>query len=157
MATPKWLLHHKHCQSALADFGPDGRFFPVLDDPTPHGKRLVFCTGKIYYQLLHLRRAQRAPVALVRLEQLSPFPFAEVEAALARHAPTEVVWSQEEPRNMGAFAFVEPRLRGLLERRGAASATVRYIGRPESASPATGSFHQHQAEQQEILRDVLRA
>ncbi len=116
---------------------------------------MVFCSGKIYYDLLAAREERKAEhVALVRVEQL--YPFAADQAR--RHsgalpaASAEVVWAQEEPRNMGAWRFIREQLQPLLD---ATGREVRYVGRPESASPATGSGKRHQQEQAEIVNDAL--
>jgi 2-oxoglutarate dehydrogenase E1 component len=112
-------------------------------------KRLVFCTGKIYYDLL----AKRAPhVALVRVEQLYPWPHDEVARIVDLYpAAQEVVWAQEEPKNMGAWTFVSPRLRVSTGN----AMIVRYIGRPERASPAEGYASSHKAEQERIVSEVV--
>ena len=116
---------------------------------------MVFCSGKIYYDLLAAREERKAEhVALVRVEQLYPFAADQAADILARYPATaEVVWAQEEPRNMGPWRF-------MREQTAAAAATpprreIRYVGRPESASPATGSGKRHQQEQAEIVNDAL--
>jgi 2-oxoglutarate dehydrogenase E1 component len=136
----------------------EGRFEPVIDDGTvlpERGRRLVLCTGKVYYDLAKAREdARRDDVALVRLERLYPFPAAEVGATLSRFAPeAEIVWCQEEPRNMGAWRFVRERfLDGDLE---AAGRQPRYAGRPASAAPAPGSLKAHLAEQEALVGEAL--
>ena len=115
---------------------------------------MVFCSGKIYYDLLAAREERKADhVALLRVEQLYPFAADQARDLLARYSPAaEVVWAQEEPRNMGAWHFMREQIQPLLDdtRR-----EVRYVGRPESASPATGSGKRHQQEQAEIVNDAL--
>jgi 2-oxoglutarate dehydrogenase E1 component len=159
--TPKSLLRHKLCVSPIADF-TDGTFQPVLDDVALVGapeagvttdparvRRILLSSGKIYYALLAARRERQADsVALVRLEELYPFPFRAVEKQLA-HYPnaTEVVWVQEEPWNMGGWHFVYHRLRRILP----ADRRLSYVGRPEAASPATGSYKVHQQEEADIV------
>jgi 2-oxoglutarate dehydrogenase E1 component len=130
----------------------------VLDDPSfatagaPRGdvRRLILCSGKVYVDLAaDARREGATSLAVVRLEELYPFPEAEVAAVLDAYPQVEdVVWLQEEPRNMGAWTFVWPRLGRLLEPRGL---DVRYVGRPERASPAEGSPSRHAAEQAAIV------
>jgi 2-oxoglutarate dehydrogenase E1 component len=113
----------------------------------------VLCSGKLYYELA--AGAEGAPVrpALVRQELLYPFPADEVRAVLARYpALREVVWAQEEPRNMGAWSFVQERLRALLP----AGVTLRYAGRPERASPAEGYPGAHAAEQARIVGEAVK-
>ena len=152
--TPKSLLRLPAAGSTLPDL-TDGAFQPVLDDPThPTGAtRAVLCSGKLYYELA--AGAEGAPVrpALVRQELLYPFPADEVRAVLARYpALREVVWAQEEPRNMGAWSFVQERLRALLP----AGVTLRYAGRPERASPAEGYPGAHAAEQARIVGEAVK-
>jgi 2-oxoglutarate dehydrogenase E1 component len=112
-------------------------------------KRLVFCTGKIYYDLV----AKRSPhIALVRVEQLYPWPHDEVARIVDMYpAVEEVVWVQEEPKNMGAWTYVAPRLRVST-----GNATIlRYIGRPERSSPAEGYASAHKSEQERIVNEVV--
>jgi len=111
-------------------------------------RRLLLCTGKIAYELEERVLAQgRDDVAIVRLEQLYPFPVEALQAIAARYRDAEVVWVQEEPRNMGAYTFV----RDHLER------PLPYVGRPPSPSPATGSSRRHVAVQKQLLEDALGA
>ena len=117
--------------------------------------RVVFCSGKIYYDLLAAREARQANhVALVRIEQLYPFAESDANDALLRYRiAAEVVWAQEEPRNMGPWCFMQEQLQPLLA---PTSRELRYVGRPESASPATGSGHRHQEEQAELIEQAFR-
>jgi len=158
--TPKSLLRHPRCVSSLGDLA-EGRFEPVLDDhsadPT-RVKRVVLTSGKLYFDLLKGREDQRAEhIALVRLEQLYPFPSSEVSRVLARYpAPAQVVWAQEEPRNMGAWRFVRERfLDGDLG--DLAGRAVLYVGRDASAAPAPGSHKLHVVEQETIVNEALQA
>jgi 2-oxoglutarate dehydrogenase complex dehydrogenase (E1) component-like enzyme len=116
-------------------------------------RRVLFCTGKIYYDLLEgQERLQAADVAVVRVEQLYPFPEPELRPVLERYAGMqEVFWVQEEAQNMGAWSFVRWRLDALL----AGGIATRYVGRDEAASPATGSYDVHQAEQREIIEQAF--
>jgi 2-oxoglutarate dehydrogenase E1 component len=156
--TPKSLLRHKLCVSALEEF-TSGGFQLVIDDPAagdPEAvRRVVFCTGKIYYDLMEGRRVRgQEGVALVRVEQLYPFPQPEVQAVLTRYARAgEFCWVQEEAQNMGAWNFVRPLIGALLPEAG----ELVYVGRDEAASPATGSYQVHQTEQQEIVERSLEA
>jgi 2-oxoglutarate decarboxylase len=150
--TPKSLLRHPQATS-MVDELTHGRFEPVLPDSVEGDvKRVVLTTGKVYYDLKTARDAAKAPVAIVRLEQFYPFPQPMLESAL-RHYPnaTEIVWAQEEPRNMGAWPFLRERLTGLL----ASGQTLRYVGRPISASPATGSHHRHEEQQKAIVEGAV--
>jgi 2-oxoglutarate dehydrogenase E1 component len=163
--SPKSLLRHKAAVSTLADL-TSGRFETVLDDPAVGGapeagltldrrqvKRVLLCSGKIYYALLAARRERRAEsVAIVRVEQLYPFPRAELDAIFASYPETrQVYWVQEEPQNMGAWLTTYPRLRRVVPE----AATVDYVGRAEAASPAAGSYKMHGQEETEIVNSAL--
>jgi 2-oxoglutarate dehydrogenase E1 component len=155
--TPKSLLRLPQANSRLEELA-GGAWRPVLDDPaTPDDaskvSRLVLCSGKLYYDLLAEAGKMRSErPALVRLEQLYSFPWPEMRAVLARYEGLEeMVWAQEEPRNMGAWTYVEPKLRELAS----AGVTVSYTGRPERASPAEGYPAAHAAEQSRIIREAL--
>jgi 2-oxoglutarate dehydrogenase E1 component len=116
-------------------------------------RRLILCTGKVYYDLdAHELRAAAEDVSICRVEQLYPFPSQEVEALVGGYSHLEeVVWAQEEPRNMGALTFVGPRLRVVVPRK----VPLRYVARPERASPAEGKPGDHNREQQRILKEAL--
>jgi len=152
--SPKSLLRHPQAVSSLPEL-TDGGFRMTLDDPRPPSatRRLVVCSGKIFYALDAARREkQRDDVALVRVEQLYPFPTDEVRTLLERHASaTEVCWVQEEPANQGAWWFVRPLLSPLLR----PDVRFSYIGRVEAAGVATGSHTIHTAEEQAILEQAL--
>ncbi len=155
--TPKSLLRHPRCVSPLSDLA-EGRFEPVIDDRAADParvRRVVHCSGKVYFDLLKAREdARRDDVALVRVERLYPFPAAELQAVLARYPATaEIVWCQEEPRNMGAWRFVRERfLDGDVATGGRAP---RFAGRAASAAPAPGSLKVHLLEQDALVREVL--
>jgi 2-oxoglutarate dehydrogenase E1 component len=152
--SPKSLLRHPQAVSSLAELS-DGAFRLTLDDPRPPSaaRRLVLCAGKIFYALDAARREKgRDDVALVRLEQLYPFPTDDVRALLTRYASaSEVCWVQEEPANQGAWSFVRPLLSPLLR----PDVRFSYIGRVEAAGVATGSHQIHVAEEQAILEQAL--
>jgi 2-oxoglutarate dehydrogenase E1 component len=157
--TPKSLLRHPRCVSTLQELA-EGRFEPVLDDGAAapaRGRRIVLVSGKLYYDLLKGREDQKKDdVALVRLEQFYPFPAAELQKVLGRYAPSaEIVWAQEEPRNMGAWRFIREQFLdgGLRDSR----RVIRYVGREESASPAPGSHKVHVQEQEAIVAEALKA
>jgi 2-oxoglutarate dehydrogenase E1 component len=155
--TPKSLLRHPKAVSTVAEF-THGGFVEILGDAgatdPSRVSRVVMCSGKLYYDLLAARDERKADhVALIRVEQIYPFAADQARDILARYPLTaEVVWAQEEPRNMGAWHFIHDKLEPLLDdtRR-----ELRYVGRPESASPATGSGKRHQQEQAEIVNDAL--
>jgi 2-oxoglutarate dehydrogenase E1 component len=155
--TPKSLLRLPQASSRLEDLS-GSRWHPILDDPwgAEHAgevRRVVLCTGKVYYDLLsEAGKLSSNRPALVRLEQLYSFPWAEARAMLARYPRLEeLVWVQEEPRNMGAWAYLVPKLQELAS----AGLHVGYVGRPERASPAEGYPAAHAAEQGRIIRDAL--
>ncbi|MGE5233153.1 MAG: 2-oxoglutarate dehydrogenase E1 component [Acidobacteriota bacterium] len=146
--TPKSMLRHPDAMSPLADLTLP-RFLPVVPDPEVHGaRRVLFCSGKIGHELRAERQRRKDTAsAILFLDQLYPFPVAEVEAALAAHPEArEILWVQEEPANMGAHAYVMP----LLEHH-AHGRHVRAVKRSASASPATGSPKAHTLEQKTIL------
>jgi 2-oxoglutarate decarboxylase len=161
LMTPKSLLRHPLAVSTPEELW-NGRFqeiYPAETDPA-ETRRLLLCTGKVYYDLLEAMmqdEASRRQIGLLRIEQLYPFPKAALQAELARYRDVkDVVWVQEEPANMGAWSYMQPRLNALLEMlHGDCSRRVRYIGRPEVASPATGSAKVHQLEQERIVRRAL--
>jgi 2-oxoglutarate dehydrogenase complex dehydrogenase (E1) component-like enzyme len=146
--TPKSLLRMKETFSGASAL-TEGPFEPVLPDPSPpaEARRVVQCQGKFFRDLFKAREDE--PVALVRVEEVYPFPKSELHEVLKRHQGAEVVWAQEEPENMGSWHFME-RMCGSefgLELKG--------IAREESASPATGSPKMHQQQQREILQKLM--
>ncbi len=154
---PKSLLRLPEAASRLADL-TSGSFQPVIDDAAVAAKResvkrIVFCTGKIYYDLLKRRGGDvDQGVALVRVEELYPWPHANVASIVDSYPAIEdVVWAQEEPKNMGAWSFVAPRLRVSTGN----AIPVRYIGRPDRASTAEGYSQTHEMEQERIVSDVF--
>jgi 2-oxoglutarate dehydrogenase E1 component len=157
--TPKSLLRHPRCVSPLQSLAED-RFDEVLDDAAADParvRRVVLTSGKLYYDLLKGREDRRADgVALVRLEQLYPFPAAALGRVLGRYAAaSELVWAQEEPRNMGAWRFVREQFQDRCVP--GAPRLPRYIGRPPSASPAPGSHKAHVREQEAIVAAAIGA
>ena len=156
--TPKSLLRLPQATSRLEEL-TTGAFRPVLDDPEGERRRgatrLVLCSGKVYYDLLlSPLRAQAAHVAIGRVELLYPFPAVELAELIARYPTiTEIVWVQEEPRNMGPQKFMQPQLRELVS----PEVRVRDVGRPERSSPAEGYPAVHQAEQARIVAAAFAA
>jgi 2-oxoglutarate dehydrogenase E1 component len=161
--TPKSLLRHKSCVSALADMGPGTAFHRVLYENKPAGpaksvRRVVLCSGKVFYDLEEARNAAGArDVAIVRLEQIAPFPDEALGEELVKHPKADIVWCQEEPRNMGAWTYVDPRIEELLGRLGHGAKRPRYVGRPESASTATGYLRVHLQEQKALVGAAIAA
>jgi 2-oxoglutarate dehydrogenase E1 component len=156
--TPKSLLRHELSVSTLADLSRHGfaRVIDEIDDVQPASvRRVVFCSGKVYFDLLKARRKDGLrDVALVRIEQLYPFPADECEAVMRRYANArELVWCQEEPQNQGAWYQIRHRLQDLLGGR----RELLYAGRAHAAAPATGLTKVHEAEQQAIIEAALRA
>ncbi len=157
--TPKSLLRHPRCVSRLEEF-TGGSFREVIADTAAADpgavSRILLCSGKIYYELEEEREKRGArDTAIVRIEQLYPFPEAQLGDVLARYPATaEVIWVQEEPRNMGAWRHMREWLQPLLEGSGR---RLHYVGRPESASPATGSYKRHLAEQAAVIEEAFAA
>ena len=159
--TPKSLLRHKRAVSKLEEFGPGTSFNRVLPDcgdlvAPAKVKRVVLCTGKVYYDLLAAREeANIANIALVRMEQLYPFPSVSLSKELEKYPNAEIVWCQEEPKNMGAWHFLDRRIEEVLGNLNVEAERPVYVGRPEAASPATGSLGKHNAEQQALVSEAL--
>jgi 2-oxoglutarate dehydrogenase E1 component len=150
--TPKSLLRNPAATSPLSSI-LRGQWQPVLADTAEPKtiKKVVICTGKLYYDLAAKREeTKRTDVALIRLEQLYPFPAAELERQLKIYGVRDVVWAQEEPRNMGAWAHVR-------EYWGDSMGYLHYVGRPASASPAVGTTKAHAAQQAEIINTIFAA
>jgi 2-oxoglutarate dehydrogenase E1 component len=154
--TPKSLLRLPAATSSIDELATGG-FQPLIDDAEitdRNGvKRVVLCSGKVYYDLAEARRkSEDRSVAMVRLEQFYPFPLKSIRDTLAKYSNAgELVWAQEEPQNMGGWTFVQDRLENLLH----ACERPRYVGRTASASPATGSYSIHQKEQAEFIGEAL--
>jgi 2-oxoglutarate dehydrogenase E1 component len=154
--SPKSLLRHK-----LAVSSPDelenGRFETVIEDGEIGDRdgvqRLLLCSGKVYYDLTFGRRERsRDDVAIIRVEQLYPFPSAELRGILDQYpANADVWWVQEEPENMGAWSFVAPRLAAVIGNR-----PLAYVGRESAASPAVGNYKIHETEQRELVDRALK-
>jgi 2-oxoglutarate dehydrogenase E1 component len=154
--TPKSLLRHPLAKSPVADFS-EGHFREVLDSPQadPSKVRRVFlCSGKVYYDFLWDPKEKKPAtlpddVAIIRLEQLYPFPTDQLKEVLQKYSRAhKYVWVQEEPFNMGAWSFVEPRLRSMKY-------PIEFVARDASASPATGSYRIHEREQRELIDAAL--
>jgi 2-oxoglutarate dehydrogenase E1 component len=168
LMTPKSLLRHPLCVSDAEDFITGSSFHRVLWDDAQKGhsetklvadkkiKRVVISSGKVYFDLLAERDARGIDdVYLLRLEQFYPFPAQSLVKELERFKQAEIVWCQEEPKNQGAWTFVEPNLEWVLGRIGAKTQRPAYVGRSASASPATGLASRHKAEQTALVNDAL--
>ena len=168
LMTPKSLLRHKLCISETSDFVEGSSFHRVLWDDAQKGnsdtelqaddkiRRVVMCSGKVYFDLLEERDARGIDdIYLLRVEQFYPFPAMALLKELERFANAEVIWCQEEPKNQGAWSFIEPNLEWVLQRLNSISKRPRYVGRPASASVATGLASQHKAQQAALVNDAL--
>ncbi len=169
LMTPKSLLRHKRVVSRLDEMGTGTSFHRVLWDDAQHRseqkitlkpdaqiRRVVLSSGKIYYDLYEGREAAGIDdVYLMRVEQLYPFPARALMQELGRFPNAEVVWAQEEPKNMGAWSFIEPNLEWVLERAGGKSKRASYVGRASSAATATGLASKHAQEQKAIVEQAL--
>ncbi|HBF31051.1 MAG TPA: 2-oxoglutarate dehydrogenase E1 component, partial [Rhizobium sp.] len=169
LMTPKSLLRHKRATSTLAEMAGESSFHRLLwddaeiikDGPIKLQKdakirRVVMCSGKVYYDLLEEREKRGIDdVYLLRIEQLYPFPAKALINELSRFRNAEMVWCQEEPKNMGAWSFIDPYLEWVLAHIDAKYQRVRYTGRPAAASPATGLMSKHLAQLEAFLEDAL--
>jgi 2-oxoglutarate dehydrogenase E1 component len=168
LMTPKSLLRHKMAVSKLEEMAKGSSFHRVLWDDAEYGnsttklaadkkiKRVVLCSGKVYYDLLEERDARGIDdIYLLRLEQFYPFPALSLTKELERFKAAEVVWCQEEPKNQGGWTFVEPNIEWVLNRIGAKHKRPRYVGRPAAASPATGLAREHKKQQDALVAEAL--
>ena len=169
LMTPKSLLRHKKCVSTLAEMGPGSSFHRVLWDDAESQpgstvklvadskiKRVVMCSGKVYYDLLEEREKRGIDnVYLLRVEQFYPFPAHSLINELQRFRNAEMIWCQEEPKNMGSWFFMEPNVEWTLDQIDAKHKRPRYVGRHAAASPATGLMSKHKQELDEFLDEAL--
>jgi 2-oxoglutarate dehydrogenase E1 component len=159
--TPKSLLRHKLAVSALKDFGPGSSFHRVLPEaealvPGDKVRRVVLCSGKVYYDLLADRQARKInDVAILRLEQLYPFPDEPLADELGKYPNADIVWCQEEPQNMGAWVFVDRRIEAVLAGLRHKAGRPHYAGRHEMAATATGLLRRHNQEQAALVEHAL--
>jgi 2-oxoglutarate dehydrogenase E1 component len=170
MMTPKSLLRHKKAVSRIEDFGPGSQFHRVLWDDAEYGgassielkaddqiKRVVMCSGKVYFDLLEERdKRGQDDTYLLRVEQLYPFPQLAISKELERFKNLEtVVWCQEEPKNMGSWAYINEPIEGVLTELDLKPKRAVYAGRAASASTATGLASRHVAEQEALVDQAL--
>ncbi|SHJ99438.1 2-oxoglutarate dehydrogenase E1 component [Aureimonas altamirensis DSM 21988] len=168
LMTPKSLLRHKRAVSSLADFSGEASFHRLLHDDAQRGigdislvkdskiRRVVLCSGKVYYDLLEEREKRGIDdIYLLRVEQLYPFPAKALINELSRFKQAEIVWCQEEPKNMGAWSFIDPYLEWVLDRIGTDKRRARYTGRQAAASPAAGTMSKHMEQLGAFLEDAL--
>jgi 2-oxoglutarate dehydrogenase E1 component len=155
--SPKSLLRHRLATSRTDDLAK-GQYKPFIPDQEVEDKsnidRLIICSGKVYYDLYQQRQEEEIEnIAIARLEQFYPFPDQDVNSILKEYEDVDdIVWCQEEPKNMGAWTFVAPRIMQELQE----GQNLRYIGRQASASPAAGQKKVHKAEQQKLLNEALQ-
>ncbi len=161
--TPKSLLRSPEVASRLDAMGPGTSFHRVIAEidklaPDDKIRRVVLCSGKVYFDLLHARRERKLDdVAILRIEQLYPFPVKTLGAALMRYKNAELVWCQEEPQNMGAWTFVDRRIEAVAAKLAIKGKRPTYAGRPEMAATATGLLKRHNAEQARLVDQALSA
>jgi 2-oxoglutarate dehydrogenase E1 component len=169
LMTPKSLLRHKRAVSRLDEMGPNTSFHRLLWDDAQmltgekiklvaddKIRRVVICSGKVYYDLYDEREKRGLDdIYLLRIEQLYPFPTKALMIELTRFKDAEIVWCQEEPRNMGAWVFVDIFLEWVLNQIGAKTRRARYAGRPASASTAVGQMSTHLNQLKQLLEDAL--
>jgi len=170
LMTPKSLLRHKRAVSRLDEMGPGTTFHRLLWDdaqfrkgektvlvPDEKIRRVILCSGKVYFDLYEEREKRGIKdIYLLRVEQLYPFPMKALVQELGRFKQAEVVWCQEEPRNMGGWYFIEPYVVWVLNQVGGASSRPRYVGRPSAAATATGLMSKHLAQLRALLDDALQ-
>jgi 2-oxoglutarate dehydrogenase E1 component len=168
--SPKSLLRHKRCVSTLAEMGPGSSFHRILWDDAHYKpesttikikgdddiKRVILCSGKVYYDLFEEREKRGIDnVVILRVEQLYPFPAKSMIAELSRFKNAEVVWCQEEPKNMGAWTHMEPNIEWVLGKIKTKAKRATYAGRPASASTAAGLMKKHVRELETFLNEAL--
>jgi 2-oxoglutarate dehydrogenase E1 component len=161
--TPKSPLRAKEVMSRLDEMGPGSDFRRIIPEIGPIAaddavRRVVLCSGKVYFDLVKARAASGDNrVALIRIEQLYPFPFDSLGKVLARYRNAEIIWCQEEPKNMGGWNFVDRRIEEVLTGLDIAAKRPCFAGRADAASPATGLFKRHLEEQAQLVADALAA
>ncbi len=165
VASPKKLLRHKLCTSTLDEMGPGTLFQHVLEESdekireSPENvKKLIFCSGQVYYDLyMEREKLVRHDIAIIRLEQIAPFPFDRVAEEVSLYPNAELFWVQEEPKNMGPYSYVDPRIMTATRELNQSERRARYIGRGTSAAPATGMAKVHVVELNDILDQAVRS
>ncbi len=160
--TPKSLLRNKLCVSKLADMAGKSTFLPVISETAVNlvedkkVRRVIICSGKVYYDLATLRDAKKiTDIVILRLEQFYPFPAKTLAKELGRYTKADIVWCQEEPQNMGAWNFLDRRIEAVLNDAGHKGKRPLYVGREDSSSTATGSLKRHNKEQEALLEKAF--
>ena len=168
--TPKSLLRHKRCISKISEIVTKSTFHRVLEDDAylkqnnlvalkkdQKIKKVVICSGKIYYDLVEEReKTRRNDVVFVRLEQLYPFPAKTLAKVLKKYTNAEFIWCQEEPKNMGGWNTVRNYIERTLEMINFNDINIKFVGRSASSTTATGNANKHLAQQKEILEKILK-
>ncbi len=168
--TPTSLLSHKRCVSNLSEFVTQSSFHRILEDDAYNQnnnlinlkkdnkiKKVVMCSGKIYYDLVEEReKIKRDDVLFVRLEQLYPFPAKTLAKVLKKYKKAQFIWCQEEPKNMGAWNTVKNYIERTLEMINFKDINIKFVGRSASSTTATGNANKHLAQQKEILEKILK-
>jgi len=163
MMTPKSPLRNKYNLSSINEFIENSTFHRTLGDNLDKKKidlitRVIICSGKVYFDLIEEREKNKNDnIYIIRLEQLYPFPYDPLTLELEQFRNIEIVWCQEEPKNMGAWGFVNSRIRNLIKKLKFNNQNIYYIGRRASATPATGSHDRHLLNQKNIVRLALEA
>ena len=161
MMSPKSLLRNKLAVSSLKDMAEGSSFHRVLGEtdklkPENKVRKVLVCSGKVYYDLIEARRAKNIDdIAIIRLEQIYPFPASSLAEEIGKYKNAEVFWVQEEPENMGAWSFIDRRLEKVLVSCGAKSKRPSYIGRPEAAATACGYMKVHKHQQETLINEAL--
>ena len=159
--TPKSLLRNKLCVSNLDDMLEEKSFHRVMDDKNKSikdkdVKRLVICSGKVFYDLFEAREKNKLfNIKILRLEQIYPFPIKSLQDFISKSPQAEIIWCQEEPENMGSWSFIDRRLEKVLIDCNCKYKRPVYVGRPEAASPATGTMSRHLKEQKKLVNQAL--
>lgn len=168
--TPKSLLRNKKCVSSIEDFTKKNSFHRVLEDHAyikesktielkndKKIKRVVMCSGKVYFDLLEAReKSKNDRLTIIRIEQLYPFPAKTLAKILKRYKNADFIWSQEEPKNMGAWFSVRDYIQWTLNYIRAKNSKIKYVGRNPAASPATGYAKRHINQQKKIIEEVFK-
>ncbi|XP_066584357.1 2-oxoglutarate dehydrogenase complex component E1-like [Prorops nasuta] len=156
--SPKSLLRHPSVRSNFDEMGPNTTFKELIPDTVKNlkeVKKIILCSGKVFYELLTLREEKKLTeqIAILRLEQICPFPYSLVAQEIAKYPKSKITWMQEEHKNQGAFYYVRERIANAL---GIKIEEVKYAGRQCSASPATGSKVIYQNEHKTMMEDAMK-
>ena len=155
--TPKSTLRHPNNVSSINEFTGRSSFHRIIEDDIKDPKRVIFCSGKIFYELDDFRTKNKIKdVKIVRIEQVYPFPFDTLGEVIIKHKDSEILWVQEEPKNMGAWSFVKSRMRRILTKNNLSN-KIHYVGRRPAAAPATGISKRHNTNQQLIKELALKS